>query len=56
MKNLGVNWRELVWEMPLGMVFLCARQEQYNYNDKVMTLGDKELIDDLAKNDKKRKQ
>lgn len=51
MKSLGTNWNELVWEMPLGLVFLWARQDQYNANDKVMTLGDKEMIDQMNKKD-----
>ena len=38
------------------MLFLCARQEQYNSNDKVMTLGDKEMIDNMEKTDKQKKR
>lgn len=46
-KNFSIDWHELVMDVPLGLLFLWARQDQYNQNDKVMTLGDKELIDEL---------
>lgn len=42
-----MGWHELVFEMPMKTLMLWARQDQYNFNDQVMTLGDKELIDEL---------
>lgn len=33
----------------MKQLFLWARQNQYSQNDQVMTLGDKEMIDNLNK-------
>lgn len=44
-----MDWRDVVWEVPLQLLFLWARQNQYTMDDKVMTLGDKEMIDNLEK-------
>lgn len=52
MKNLNVGWRDVVWEIPLRMLFLWARQNQYTMDDTVMTLGDKEMIDNMEKSRK----
>lgn len=47
MKTLSVDRVDLLFEMPLNSLILWARQDQYVMDDKVMTLGDKDLIDNL---------
>lgn len=47
MKTLSVDRVDLLFEMPLNSLILWARQDQYVMDDKVMTLGDKDLIDKL---------
>lgn len=45
--NLSMGWHELIFEMPMKTLMLWARQDQYISNDKVITLGDKEMIDEM---------
>ena len=40
----------LVNKIPLATLLLIARQEQYAMDDRIMTLGDKELIDTMNQN------
>lgn len=47
MKTLSVDRVDLLFEMPLNSLILWARQDQYVMDDKVMTLGDKDLIDKM---------
>lgn len=37
--------KSIVSDIPLETLLLVARQEQYSMDDRVMTLGDKELIE-----------
>ena len=41
---------DLVGYVPLETLLLVARQEQYAMDDRIMTLGDKELIERMKKN------
>lgn len=41
--------KSIVSDIPLVTLLLVARQEQYSMDDRVMTLGDKELIEKLNK-------
>lgn len=52
MKNLGVSWEDAVSEMPLAGILLMLRQQQAQRVENIMTLGDKEMIDELNKRGK----
>ena len=52
MKNLGVSWDNAVSEMPLVGLLLMLRQQQSQRVENIMTLGDKEMIDELNKRGK----
>ena len=49
MKSLSVDRYDMIYEMPLNSLILWARQDQYVVNDTVMTLGDKDMIDEMNK-------
>lgn len=49
MKELGASWSEAVSELPLQGLLLMLRQQQAQRVENVMTLADKEMIDELTK-------
>lgn len=49
MTELGLSWAETVWGMPLMSLMLLMNQDVYAHDQNVITLGDKEMIDSLAK-------
>lgn len=49
MKELGASWSDAVHELPLQGLLLMLRQQQAQRVENVMTLADKELIDELMK-------
>ena len=49
MKELGASWSDAVTELPLQGLLLMLRQQQAQRVENVMTLADKEMIDELTK-------
>lgn len=52
MKELGASWRDSIDEIPLRGLLLMLRQQQAQRVENVMTLADKEMIDELVKRKK----
>lgn len=52
MKELGSTWESAINEVPLVGMLLMLRQQQAQHVENIMTLGDKEMIDELNKRGK----
>lgn len=44
-----MDFMTAIWVTPLPMLLLCARQQQWTANHNIMTLEDKETIDEMEK-------
>lgn len=53
MKELGASWSDSVNEIPLQGLLLMLRQQQAQRVENIMTLSDKELIEEM---DRKKKR
>lgn len=52
MKELGSTWEAAISEIPIVGMLLMLRQQQAQHVENIMTLGDKEMIDELNKRGK----
>lgn len=52
MSELGASWSDSINEIPLQGLLLMLRQKQAQRVDNVMTLADKEMIDELEQRKK----
>lgn len=52
MKELGSTWDAAINSIPLVGMLLMLRQQQAQHVENIMTLGDKEMIDELNKRGK----
>lgn len=52
MKELGSTWEAAINSIPLVGMLLMLRQQQAQHVENIMTLGDKEMIDELNKRGK----